>query len=240
MKQSESIKSLLASVVKAQGEFPTLPKDKSGYGYKYTDLDTVISTIRPILSKHSLAFVQSLTVTESGRQGITTRLFNSEGEWIEDTIALPDVAMAKTNAAQNLGAAITYMRRYALSSMLGVTSDEDTDAADIQQARPLSPAAYGMKKGFEPKPALKGGASTPQEQEKIKSLMSSTDKAGNALFSKEETEALLKSRQKDRTAQELIDHLMDEIAKRRGSGDFDAKAAEWKQDKLAEGQEEIY
>jgi hypothetical protein len=62
------------------------------------------------------------------KPAITTRVFHTSGEWIEDTTILPDVAMAKTNAAQNMGASITYMRRYFLCAMLGITSDEDTDA----------------------------------------------------------------------------------------------------------------
>ncbi|MBR5007839.1 MAG: ERF family protein [Methanocorpusculum sp.] len=126
MNESVSIQTLFSDLVKAQAEFPTLPKDKSGYGYKYTDLDTVISTVKPILAKHNLGFMQMLTNLD-GRSAITTRIFNSSGEWIEDTTPLPDVAMAKTNAAQNLGAAITYMKRYTLCAMLGISSDEDVD-----------------------------------------------------------------------------------------------------------------
>lgn len=127
MKQSESVKTLLEALAKAQSKFSTLPKDKKGYGYKYTDIDTVISYVRPLLSENGLGFMQSLS-TVDGKPAITTRVFHISGEWIEDTTILPDVAMAKTNAAQNMGASITYMRRYFLCAMLGITSDEDTDA----------------------------------------------------------------------------------------------------------------
>lgn len=127
MKQSESITKLLESFCKAQGEFPTLPKDKNGYNYKYTDLDTVISTVRPILAKYNIGFMQSLTTLENGSPAITTRLFNNAGEWIEDTTPLPNVSLSKGNAAQNTGAAITYMKRYTLCAMLGISSDEDPD-----------------------------------------------------------------------------------------------------------------
>lgn len=127
MKQSETVKSVLEALAKAQSKFSTLPKDKKGYGYKYTDIDTVISYVRPLLSENGLGFMQSLS-TVDGKPAITTRVFHTSGEWIEDTTILPDVSMAKTNAAQNMGASITYMRRYFLCAMLGITSDEDTDA----------------------------------------------------------------------------------------------------------------
>ncbi len=132
MNQSETVKTIFESLAKAQAKFSTLPKDKNGYGYKYTDIDTVISYVRPILSENNLGFMQSLS-TVDGKAAITTRLFHSSGEWIEDTTILPDVAMAKTNAAQNMGASITYMRRYFLCAMLGITSDEDTDGADAKK-----------------------------------------------------------------------------------------------------------
>lgn len=127
MKQSESVKTLLEALAKTQSKFSTLPKDKKGYGYKYTDIDTVISYVRPLLSENGLGFMQSLSTVDE-KPAITTRVFHISGEWIEDTTILPDVAMAKTNAAQNMGASITYMRRYFLCAMLGITSDEDTDA----------------------------------------------------------------------------------------------------------------
>ena len=183
MKQSEKITTLLEGMVKAQKEFVTLPKDKSGYGYKYTDLDTVITTVRPILAKNNLGFMQSLTMIE-GRPGITTRLFNTAGEWIEDTIALPDIAMAKTNAAQNMGASITYMKRYALSAILGISSDEDTDAATPQQQQPHQdpkPAPKPAAKG----PQLAGGPDTKEEHETIKALLNATYPDDTQMFTEE-------------------------------------------------------
>ena len=77
MKQSESITKLLENFTKAQAEFPTLPKDKNGYNYRYTDLDTVISTVRPILAKYNIGFMQALTTLESGKWAISTRIFNT-------------------------------------------------------------------------------------------------------------------------------------------------------------------
>ena len=219
MKQSEKITTLLESMVKAQKEFVTLPKDKSGYGYKYTDLDTVITTVRPILAKNNLGFMQSLTMTEDNRPGITTRLFNTVGEWIEDTIALPDIAMAKTNAAQNMGAAITYMKRYALSAILGISSDEDTDAATPQV--PHQEQRQAPKQ--QPKaPGLAGGPDTKEEHETIKALLGTTYPDKRPMFAEEKKK--VEGWRKERTAAQVIEYLTAEQDKRMAEFFENAKA----------------
>lgn len=209
MKQSESLKTLLESMVNAQAEFATLPKDKNGYNYKYTDLDTVISTVKPVLAKNKLGFMQALTTLENGRSAITTRIFSASGEWIEDTMYLPDVSLAKGNAAQNLGAAITYMKRYTLCAMLGISSDEDPDGKpdgipDFNARAEKKPA----KLAFTPK----GGESTEAERKEMKALLSNK-KDGKDLFTKEEALAYSNMR-KDKTAQEVIAIIKADLQKK--------------------------
>lgn len=211
MRQSESINTLLKSLTMAQSEYPTLPKDKKGYGYNYTDLDTVITTIKPIFEKNKLGFIQSLTTLENGKNGITTRIFSVEGEWIEDTIALPDVAMAKTNAAQNLGASITYMRRYALCSMLGISSDEDVDATTTTETQSKQTQSKQTQKQ-QATTQLKGGPDTPTQTKKINDLLK-TEINGIKVFSPEEIKQVASWRL-EYTAEEVIATLSEEAAKR--------------------------
>lgn len=203
MKQSENCKTLFAAVLKAQGDFETLPKDKQGYGYKYTDLDTVISYLRPILKSNGIGFMQTLTTIE-GKSGLTTKLFNAEGEWIEDTTFLPEVQLKGTNPAQNMGAAITYMKRYSLCAILGISSDEDIDA--VVENKPASKPQDALN--FK----LKGGKDTPEEHEKILALLDTKDKDGKLIFEKEQTEVI--RWRHERTAAEVIDYLEKEKAKR--------------------------
>lgn len=212
MKQTENIKTLLESLVNAQAEFVTLPKDKNGYNYKYTDLDTVISTVKPVLAKYKLGFTQSLTTLENGKWAITTRIFSSSGEWIEDTTAMPGVSLAKGNAAQNLGAAITYMKRYTLCAMLGISSDEDPDGnvddnADYKNRAP-APKKEAPKLAFTPK----GGETTEAERKEMKALLSNK-KEGKDLFTKEEAIAYSNMR-KDKTAQEVIAIIKADLQKK--------------------------
>ena len=220
MKQSETIKGLLESLVKAQSEFTTLPKDKDGYGYKYTDLDTVISAIRPVLFNNNLGFTQSLTTTENGERGITTRVFNTAGEWLEDTIALPEISMAKTNAAQNLGAAITYMKRYALCAVLGISSDEDTDAATKENPK------------FEAKPkkALKGGDATPEERDALKRLFESKYEDGINVFNKDDI-TKYSSMRTEKTSSEVIAEIKKELVTRLNAKDGPSPAMSAEEEK---------
>ena len=108
-----------------------MPKNAKAYGYNYTDLDTITSVIKPILARHNISYMQSVGMDDEGRSTLTTRIFSRDGEYIEDVTLLPVIQSAKNNSAQTMGMAITYVRRYALCAMLGITSDEDVDANTV-------------------------------------------------------------------------------------------------------------
>lgn len=124
--------------INAQSEILTLPKDKKGYNYNYTDFDTVVKTVKPILKRNHLGFCQLLDSKENGKNGVTTILFHESGESFQSWFELPAVVLGKANNAQNIGAAISYIKRYALCAILGCSSDEDTDGmtgAQMEQAQ---------------------------------------------------------------------------------------------------------
>ena len=214
MKQSESVKTILSDLGKAQAEFPTLPKDSNGYNYKYTNLDTVISTLRPILSKHNIGFMQSLTTLENNKAAMTTRLFHTTGEWLEDTTPLPDVLLSKGNAAQNMGAAITYMKRYTICAMLGVSCDEDPDGkADGNpdfNARNQKSQNHGPAQKQNNTPA--GGWDTPEQGKRIKELLGSKYPDGTQIFTDSDYRAITSMRAQ-KTADEVIRMLNEEVTK---------------------------
>lgn len=215
MNQSEKLETLLSDLAKAQAEFPTLLKDKNGYNYKYTDLDTVISTLRPILAKHNIGFMQTLTTTGNGMSAMTTRLFNAAGEWLEDTTPLPGISLAKGNAAQNLGAAITYMKRYTLCAMLGVSCDEDPDGKP--DGNPDFNARNQNNKNNQkeaPKPQKKGpagGPDTPEQQKRIKELLATKSPSGVEIF--KDIRGKVGQWRRERTADQVIKYLEEEKAK---------------------------
>lgn len=216
MNQSEKLTTLFSDLAKAQAEFPTLPKDKNGYNYKYTDLDTVISTLRPILAKHNIGFMQTLTTTGNGMSAMTTRLFNAAGEWLEDTTPLPGISLAKGNAAQNLGAAITYMKRYTLCAMLGVSCDEDPDGKP--DGNPDFNARTQNNKNDQkgaskqpPKKGPAGGPDTPAQQKRIKELLATKSPSGVEIF--KDVRAKVGKWRMERTADQVINYLEEEKAK---------------------------
>jgi hypothetical protein len=211
MIQSESIAELLAALAEVQSCLPTMPKSTQAYGYKYTDLDTITQTIKPILGKHGIGYMQSVGGLTETALTLTTRIFNKKGEYIEDTAALPTITSTKNNAAQTLGMSITYMRRYALCAMLGITSDEDVDAningttqgsvkptPPKQEAKPKQPAKFA----FEPK----GGETTPAEKKEIGALLASKYANGAPVYSTDEAKKYSDMR-KDYTAREVIETI---------------------------------
>ena len=123
------MKNLFKSLAEFQQEVPTIHKATQGYGYTYADLPKIFEVINPLLKKHGLGFTQLINGTE-----LVTIVFHVEtGETIESKTAIPQgVQLKGMNDFQVLGSAISYLRRYCISSILGIVSDKDTDAGGEQ------------------------------------------------------------------------------------------------------------
>lgn len=124
------MKNVFKALAAFQQEVPVIHKGTQGYGYTYADLPAIFEVINPLLKKHGLAFTQPITDC-----GVHTTLFHIEsGETIESCTPIPSgVQLKGMNDFQVLGSAITYIRRYALSSILGIVTDKDIDAAGEQK-----------------------------------------------------------------------------------------------------------
>lgn len=222
MTQSESINKLIEALCGFQGELVAMPKSCEGYGYKYTDLDTIATTIRPILAKYGLGYMQPIE-TVDGRTVMKTRVFHKTGEFIETDLVLAAVAVSGTNAVQQLGAGITYMRRYSLCSLLGITSEEDTDGVEKTQERPQyqkKAPQYPKKEPATKQPApkkqdqsLAGGESTSEQKEAMRTYMYAKYDNGQPVFSKDEIMAYSNLR-KTTTADDVIKLIVAESTKR--------------------------
>lgn len=151
------MKNIYKSLAQFQQEVPVILKDTSGYGYKYADLPAIFETVNPLLKKNGLGFYQAVNGTK-----IKTVIFHVEtAETIEsetdmpfDSLVYEEVTKKNQNnteykasvikgfegmnRAQAIGSLITYFRRYALSSILGIVTDKDTDASGQSSSSPKS------------------------------------------------------------------------------------------------------
>lgn len=123
------MKNIYKAIADFQQEVPVILKETQGFNYSYTDLPAIFKVINPLMKKHGLGFTQLI----EGKT-IKTIIFHVEsGESIESNTDIPQgVVLNKMNEFQVLGSAITYLRRYALSAMLGLVTDKDTDASGEQ------------------------------------------------------------------------------------------------------------
>ena len=131
MKHSESITKLAVALVAAQGELKAVGKDAVNPHFKnrYASLDSIIDTVRPVLARHNLAVVQGAGVPETNEHGqlvgfaVETMLIHSSGEWLSNAAVVPVVK----SDAQGAGGALTYGRRYGLSALLALATEDDDD-----------------------------------------------------------------------------------------------------------------
>lgn len=126
MLMSESTANLFAALIKARTEIETVVKDKAGFGYKYATLDNVINMLKSVLPNYDLGYAQ-FPETVDGKDGVTTIVIHKSGEYISARYEMDATPMKGTNITQQKGASITYTRRYALCSVFGIPTEEDTD-----------------------------------------------------------------------------------------------------------------
>lgn len=124
---------LAEALVNLQAALPVLPKDTSNpfFKSKYTSLDTITELIFPIMTKFGFAWVTMPGIDEgSGVPVLNYRLLHVSGESLDGSMQL----FLKNQDPQGQGSAITYARRYAITAVLGLVSDEDDDGNAAQAA----------------------------------------------------------------------------------------------------------
>ncbi len=125
MNKSESLANIAAALSAFQGESQNVYKGKAGHGYKYAELSAILDSSRELLAKNGLSVVQMPATPQAGYVAIETTVLHSSGEWLEQVYEMPIPENKRNSAAQNMGSAITYARRYALAAALGVAQTDD-------------------------------------------------------------------------------------------------------------------
>lgn len=135
MLRSDSIGKLAAALVAAQADIRAVEKSATNphFKSKYVPLDAIVAMARPALAKHEIAIAQSAGQSGDGKGlDVETTLIHSSGEWLSNVVYIP---LAKQDP-QGAGAAVTYGRRFGLSSLLSIASDEDDDGNNASRPTP--------------------------------------------------------------------------------------------------------
>lgn len=196
IKMSESIASLAKAYAQFQQEVsnPSNTAKNPQFKSNYAPLDEVINTAKPVLAKYGLSVLQS-TGSEGEAIKIVSILMHESGEYIQsDELTLPAYQTkgggVKEFNAQGAGSAITYGRRYSLSAILGLASEDDDDG---------NHASGQNNKGYQEasKPSGNGGGLSDAEKEKRKQEAIAKAQARQNANAKPETKPEVKDEPKD-------------------------------------------
>jgi ERF superfamily len=147
---SETIGAIASALAKAQGDLTNPEKSltatiqspfprEADRTFRYASLASGLDLVRKCLGQHEIATVQTTTIDNAaGLIRLTTVLAHSSGEWISSD--WPVCALSETNAPHRMGAALTYARRYALFTLVGIAGEDDLDAPDIGEPPPATNA----------------------------------------------------------------------------------------------------
>src|ERR1700722_4147810 len=155
-RSSPSIASLAAALAKAQAELVNPEKSlvaairdgsTAERSFRYAPLSSGLDIVRKTLGQHEIATVQTTAIDQAaGTVNLTTVLAHASGEWIASD--WPVCAVGDTATPRRMGAALTYARRYALFTLVGIAGEDDVDAPDLlppeqQASKPNEPMGGG-------------------------------------------------------------------------------------------------
>ena len=149
--KSTELKELFTALAKAQGEMKSaqLSSENPYFKSKYADLNELIKTSRPALSKNGLSVIQQILPNEDGQNILHSLLCHSSGEWISAQMKiLPPKA-----DIQSMGSYITYLRRYSYASLVMITTADEDDDGEIAVAteRKLYAKGTALNTKYNPK-----------------------------------------------------------------------------------------
>ncbi len=186
-RSSESVAAIATALAKAQTELSNPEKAMVGTVYnnrsdspqsfRYASLSSGLDIIRKTLGSQQIAIAQTTDIDRlNGMVNLTTTLLHTSGEWISSD--WPVCQLSETSAPRRMGAALTYARRYALFTMVGIAGEDDLDAPDVINDQPkrlgdkAEDTPHAVASGVEPAPTRSsqlrtGSRSTPPVEERL-------------------------------------------------------------------------
>ncbi len=155
-RSSQSVGLLATALAKAQIELVNPEKLLTGIvpqrggqaeqSFRYASLASGLDIIRKTLGKHEIAVVQTTSVDQpAGTVSLTTMLAHTSGEWISSD--WPVCQTSDIATPRRMGAALTYARRYALFTLVGIAGEDDLDAPDVKQSGNATPESSSTSNG---------------------------------------------------------------------------------------------
>jgi hypothetical protein len=180
-RSSETIGTIAAALAKAQAQLINPEKSLVGTvrsdlpggterSFRYAPLSSGLDIVRKTLSQHEIATVQTTTIDETaGIVRLSTVLAHASGEWIASD--WPVCPISETASPHRMGAALTYARRYALFTLVGIAGEDDLDAPDL-----ITPTPTQINTGpsDDEKGRLNGGPRTPSKEASARATRVST------------------------------------------------------------------
>src|SRR5499427_7310651 len=145
-RSSETIGTIAAALARAQAQLVNPEKSLVGTiqsdqtsgaerSFRYAPLSSGLDIVRKTLSQHEIATVQTTSIDETaGIVRLSTVLAHASGEWIASD--WPVCSISETATPHRMGAALTYARRYALFTLVGIAGEDDLDAPDLDTNDP--------------------------------------------------------------------------------------------------------
>ena len=190
-RSSENVAAIATALAKAQIELSNPEKAMIGAIYdsrtdsqrnfRYASLASGLDIIRKVLGSEQIAVTQTTAIDPaSGTVNLTTLLVHTSGEWISSD--WPVCQLSETATPRRMGAALTYARRYALFTMVGIAGEDDLDAPDVADDGPKEDKIAGVDlaptNGLARKPASRYPTRiAPPRQEKLSAQASVAAKA---------------------------------------------------------------
>jgi hypothetical protein len=155
-RSSESIGTIAAALAKAQAELTNPEKSlvatirspfprENDRTFRYAPLSSGLDIVRKSLGRHEIATFQTTAIDQgTGLVRLTTVLAHSSGEWVSSE--WPVCPITDTTSPQRMGAALTYARRYALFTLVGIAGEDDLDAPDLTHGTGQATASNGQSK----------------------------------------------------------------------------------------------
>lgn len=157
----------------------TVKSEKGSYTFEYADLASILDVVRPVFLKHRLALIQPVS-SDGQTVTVITKIVHASGVIIQENSMSGKVP----GRIQELGGLITYLRRYALSSLVGIAADEDDDGNSYsdqpRKVEPRQPVARPVAtKPAEPE-------TRPNTEDMVKALEAKAQKLSLPMLAVEE------------------------------------------------------